>query len=83
MFLSVDIMHLDLKPSNFLLVKCKLKLIDFGISHLIPDEKTSIFLNATSGTISYTSPETLSMRHAPNGAMGYRVSINFEFSCRC
>ena len=60
---------MDLKPANFLLVKGRLKLIDFGIASSMPGDKTSIYLEATSGTLNYTSPETLSA-----GSTGYRVS---------
>ncbi|CAO2834690.1 unnamed protein product [Amaranthus hypochondriacus] len=51
------IVHSDLKPANFLLVKGSLKLIDFGIAKAILSDTTNIQRDAQVGTLSYMSPE--------------------------
>jgi len=53
------IIHSDLKPANFLLVAGQLKLIDFGIASMIPNDATSIIKDTRSGTVNYMSPEAL------------------------
>ncbi|CAJ0584316.1 unnamed protein product, partial [Mesorhabditis spiculigera] len=53
------IIHKDLKPANFLLVRGHLKLIDFGISLTVPDNKDSVLSDVVLGTVSYMAPETL------------------------
>ncbi|CAI8048691.1 Serine/threonine-protein kinase mph1 [Geodia barretti] len=54
-----DIIHNDLKPDNFICVRGRLKLIDFGIANRIEDEHTSVHRDLCCGTISYMSPETI------------------------
>ncbi|CAI0395538.1 unnamed protein product [Linum tenue] len=51
------IVHSDLKPANFLLVKGSLKLIDFGIAKVIMSDTTNIQRDSQVGTLSYMSPE--------------------------
>ncbi|XP_075518994.1 serine/threonine-protein kinase MPS1-like isoform X2 [Primulina tabacum] len=51
------ILHSDLKPANFLLVKGSLKLIDFGIAKAIMSDTTNIQRDSQVGTLSYMSPE--------------------------
>jgi serine/threonine-protein kinase TTK/MPS1 len=55
-----DIVHSDLKPANFLLVKGQLKLIDFGIANAIDIENTvNVHRDSHVGTPNYMSPESL------------------------
>jgi serine/threonine-protein kinase TTK/MPS1 len=53
------IVHSDLKPSNFLLVEGRLKLIDFGIAKRMSNETTHISRDKSVGTISYMAPEAV------------------------
>jgi serine/threonine-protein kinase TTK/MPS1 len=53
------IVHSDLKPSNFLLVDGRLKIIDFGIARRIAAETTNISREQSVGTISYMAPEAI------------------------
>lgn len=55
------IIHADLKPANFLLVKGVLKLIDFGIAKSIQGDTTNIERDAQVGTLNYMSPEAFVM----------------------
>ncbi|KAK3936184.1 hypothetical protein QBC46DRAFT_420183 [Diplogelasinospora grovesii] len=55
-----DVVHSDLKPANFVLVKGRLKLIDFGIANAIQTEMTvNVHRETQVGTPSYMSPESL------------------------
>ncbi|KAI5170917.1 serine/threonine-protein kinase TTK/MPS1 [Pancytospora epiphaga] len=51
------IIHRDIKPANFVLVKGKLKLIDFGISKNMRGDTTSVLNVEKAGTLNYISPE--------------------------
>ncbi|KAK6045859.1 kinase domain protein [Cooperia oncophora] len=53
------IVHSDLKPANFLLVKGTVKLIDFGIAAGIPNDMTAAVKESQMGTLSYMAPEIL------------------------
>ncbi|CAE7224090.1 mph1 [Symbiodinium natans] len=53
------VVHSDLKPGNFLLVKQSLKLIDFGIAKRIASNTTNISRESSVGTISYMAPEAV------------------------
>ncbi|KJH50944.1 kinase domain protein [Dictyocaulus viviparus] len=53
------IVHSDLKPANFLLVKGTLKLIDFGIAAGISNDMTAAVKERQMGTLSYMAPEVL------------------------
>ncbi|KAI2624743.1 kinase-like domain-containing protein [Xylaria nigripes] len=57
---AYDIVHSDLKPANFVLVRGQLKLIDFGIANAIQTEETvNVHREAQVGTPNYMSPESL------------------------
>ena len=57
---DMDVVHTDLKPANFLVVKGALKLIDFGIAGAIDVEHTfNMHRDSHVGTVNYMSPESL------------------------
>ncbi|UZP33587.1 hypothetical protein NXS19_001403 [Fusarium pseudograminearum] len=65
-----DIVHSDLKPANFVLVKGQLKLIDFGIANAIQtDETVNVHRETQVGTPNYMSPESLWTRTTPEEAV--------------
>ncbi|KLO12243.1 Pkinase-domain-containing protein [Schizopora paradoxa] len=64
------IVHSDLKPANFVLVKGQLKLIDFGIANAIANDTTNIQRDQTVGTVNYMSPEAIEM---PEGMRRLKV----------
>ncbi|VDK31987.1 unnamed protein product [Taenia asiatica] len=53
------IVHLDLKPENFVIVRGMLKLIDLGISQRLPADCTHMDLEKPMGSLIYMSPEQL------------------------
>lgn len=54
-----DIVHSDLKPANFVLVRDHLKLIDFGIANMINDDTVNVHRDHKAGTPNYMAPEAL------------------------
>lgn len=56
---ELDVVHLDLKPANFVFVSGTLKLIDFGISNSIKGHTVNVYREYQMGTPNYMSPETL------------------------
>lgn len=63
-----DVVHSDLKPANFVLVKGRLKLIDFGIANAIQtDETVNVHREAQIGTPNFMSPESLLDFNASQG----------------
>ena len=60
------IVHSDLKPSNFVLVRGQLKLIDFGIANAIANGTTNIQRDHQIGTLNYMSPEAIKL---PDGML--------------
>lgn len=65
---SKKIVHRDIKPANFVLVKGKLKIIDFGISKSIKGDTTSILNIEKAGTLNYISPEQCAGRKVSRAA---------------
>jgi len=65
MLLAVDhihkcrIVHGDLKPANFVFVRGRLKLIDFGIAKSFSSDTTNIYRESQIGTINYMAPEAI------------------------
>lgn len=53
------IVHGDLKPANFLFVRGRIKLIDFGIAKTIHGNTTNIQRESQVGTLNYMSPEAI------------------------
>lgn len=79
------IVHSDLKPANFLLVKGILKIIDFGIANVVPDYTANVHRDAQMGTPNYMAPEALIETKNSNG-VGPRIKIGKPsdiWSCGC
>jgi serine/threonine-protein kinase TTK/MPS1 len=69
---SAGVLHLDLKPANFIMVGGQLKLIDFGLSLAVnnPDD-LKIWRSTACGTWLFASPEAMTNT---NSASGHLVS---------
>ena len=72
------VIHLDLKPANFVFVDGILKIIDFGIAKQVGNEQTSIIRENQVGTVSYMAPETItaSESNVPPGQFKLRQSAD-------
>ena len=68
---DAGIVHSDLKPANFVVVRGILKIIDFGIADAVPDYTVNIYRNTQIGTPNYMAPETLvSLNYASENRYG-------------
>ncbi|XP_035742695.1 probable serine/threonine-protein kinase mps1 [Vespa mandarinia] len=76
------VIHSDLKPANFLLVRGRLKLIDFGIASSMNADMTSVVKNCPIGTLNYISPEALmdigGNGDSPNHNVKYKISYKSD-----
>ncbi|XP_029679259.1 probable serine/threonine-protein kinase ndrC [Formica exsecta] len=76
------VIHSDLKPGNFLLVRGRLKLIDFGIASSVNSDMTSVLKSNTIGTLNYISPEALmdigSKTDSPTHNVKYKISFKSD-----
>ncbi|KAJ2101101.1 Serine/threonine kinase mps1, partial [Coemansia sp. RSA 922] len=61
------VVHADLKPANYLLVRGSLKLIDFGIAKSIGNDTTNIHRENQVGTVNYMSPEAIKETNTEGG----------------
>ncbi|KAI4461387.1 mixed lineage protein kinase [Holotrichia oblita] len=72
------IIHSDLKPSNFLMVSSKLKLIDFGIASSLQNDMTSVVKNVQIGSLNYISPEALLNNNQENEVAKYKINYKSD-----
>ncbi|KZT04109.1 Pkinase-domain-containing protein [Laetiporus sulphureus 93-53] len=64
------VVHSDLKPANFVLVRGQLKLIDFSIAKAIANDTTNIHRDYQIGTVNYMSPKAI---QTPSG--NYKLKV--------
>jgi len=60
-----SVVHIDLKPENFVLINGKVKLVDFDTSNIILENQTNIYKEFTSGTVEFLPPEALTLVTVP------------------
>lgn len=75
------IVHSDLKPANFVLVKGQLKLIDFGIANAIANDTTNIHRDHQVGTVNYMSPEAIELPEGTRRLKVGRASDVWSLGC--
>ncbi|KAL0580109.1 Serine/threonine kinase mps1 [Marasmius crinis-equi] len=75
------IVHSDLKPANFVVVKGILKLIDFGIANAIANDTTNIHREHQIGTVNYMSPEAIEFEEGGSRLKVGRSSDVWSLGC--
>lgn len=77
------VIHLDLKPPNFVFVDGRLKIIDFGIAKQVGNNTTNIIRESQVGTLNYMSPESIleSNQNAPGQFKLARSSDVWSLGC--
>ena len=75
------IIHSDLKPANFVVVRGQLKLIDFGIANAIANDTTNIHRESHVGTVNYMSPEAIELQEGVRRFKVGRPSDIWSLGC--
>ncbi len=70
---DAGVVHADIKPNNFVLVKGHLKLIDFGLAVEVPSGRDYLERTFVGGTRDYLSPESLACYIIEDGALDVKA----------
>ena len=76
------IVHADLKPSNFVLVRGNLKVIDFGLAGHLEKNELVFERKFVGGTRDYMSPESQSMFVVEDGALDVSAMRKSDFALK-